>query len=274
LRKSLPVIESSGLSATGPVRQDNQDAIHMPDKGCPADAGQLFAVADGMGGYSAGGVASAMAIEKLIEALPYEEKKLSRGNLRRGVEYANLSVYRAAERMGAGRMGTTLTAAYIREDDLQLVHVGDSRAYLVREQRATCLTTDHTTVGEMVRMKLLPPEKVRTHAQRSILTRAIGIGMFVKADITHIKLKEGDCLILCSDGVWSVIQDDEFARIVTESRRVDQVSRKLVELALSRESDDNASVVAIHIRELSPASAKPRGPSITGWLQKRRKMAR
>jgi protein phosphatase len=158
-------------------------------------------------------------------------------------------------------MGTTLTAAYIFENTMHLVHVGDSRAYLVRDRQATCLTADHTTVGDMVRTRLIPADKVRTHSQRSILTKSVGIGLFVKPDISKHKLQEEDYLILCSDGVWSVIQDEEFAQSVMESKGVDQVSQKLVNLALDRKTDDNASVIAIHIRELHPATQITHPPS-------------
>ena len=248
------MIESSGLSHIGPVREDNQDSIHLPDGNQPAEAGLLYAVADGMGGYTHGAVASALAIEKLAETLYQGNSRPNPKSLRRGVESANLSIYRTAERLGAGRMGTTLTAAYIFENTMHLVHVGDSRAYLVRDRQATCLTADHTTVGDMVRTRLIPADKVRTHSQRSILTKSVGIGLFVKPDISKHKLQEEDYLILCSDGVWSVIQDEEFAQSVMESKGVDQVSQKLVNLALDRKTDDNASVIAIHIRELHPAT--------------------
>jgi protein phosphatase len=269
LSKYWPVIESSGLSHIGPVREDNQDTIHLPDENRPVEAGLLYAVADGMGGYTQGAVASALAIQKLTEALYNGSGRPNPKSLRRGVESANLSIYRTAERLGAGRMGTTLTAAYIIENEMHLVHVGDSRAYLVRDRHATCLTADHTTVGDLVRTKLIPADKVRTHSQRSILTKSVGIGMFVKPDISQHKLQEEDYLILCSDGVWSVIQDEEFAQSVMENNGVDQVSKNLVNLALERRTDDNASVIAIHIRELIPASLITQHPFI--WLRNRRK---
>jgi len=106
-------------------------------------------------------------------------------------------------------MGTTLTAAYILGNTLYLAHVGDSRAYLIRDGRLVCLTSDHTMVGDMVRSKLISHDKIRTHAQRSYLTKSLGTTLFVQPDITQQKLREGDRLILCSDGVWSVVEDEE-----------------------------------------------------------------
>src|SRR5258707_8714271 len=104
-------------------------------------------------------------------------------------------------------MGTTLTAAYVYGDVLYLAHVGDSRAYLIRDGRSICLTSDHTTVGDMVRSNLISSDKIRTHAQRSILTKSVGTALFVQPDIIQQRLREGDRLVLCSDGVWSVIED-------------------------------------------------------------------
>jgi len=268
------VVECSGLSDIGPVREDNQDSIHLPSVNHPPELGLLYVVADGMGGYTHGAVASALAIQKLTETLFNGIGKPTPKSLRRGVESANLSIYKEAERLGAGRMGTTLTAAYIFEDALHLVHVGDSRAYLVRDRRATCLTADHTTVGDLVRSRLIPADKVRTHSQRSILTKSVGIGLFVAPDISLHKLQEEDYLILCSDGVWSVIQDEEFAQTVIESKGVDQVSQNLVNLALDRKTDDNASVVAIHIRELSALPQKKHELLKFNLFRNRRKLVR
>ena len=271
LSKYLPIIESSGLSDIGLVRKDNQDSIHLADGSHPPEMGLLYAVADGMGGYTHGAIASALAIKKLAETLYNGNGRPNPKSLRRGVESANLSIYKTAERLGAGRMGTTLTAAYILEDELHLVHIGDSRAYLIRDRQATCLTADHTTVGDLVRTRLITADKVRTHSQRSILTKSVGIGMFIKPDISRHKLQEEDYLILCSDGVWSVIQDEEFTQSVIENKGVDQVSQNLVNLALARKTDDNASVVAIHIRELSPAQQKTHHPYNINWFRDRRK---
>jgi serine/threonine protein phosphatase PrpC len=268
------VIESSGLSHIGLVREDNQDSIYLPDEHCPPEYGLLYAVADGMGGYTHGAVASSLAIQKLAEALYDGKGRPNLKTLRRGVESANLSVYKTAERLGAGRMGTTLTAAYILNDKLQLVHVGDSRAYLVRDRQATCLTSDHTTVGDLVRTKLITADKVRTHSQRSILTKAVGISLFVKPDISEYKLQEEDCLILCSDGVWSVIQDEEFSQTVMESVGIDQVSQNLLNLALERQTDDNLSVIAIHIGKLIPIISVTQKHQHVDWIRNLRKLVR
>ena len=111
-------------------------------------------------------------------------------------------------------------------------HVGDSRLYLVRNASPTILTNDHTTVGDLVRMRVLPPEKVRKHAHRSILTRGVGLTMIVKPDVSQVQLQEDDCLILCSDGLWSVIEDAEFAHLASKNNSAAHLGQSLIDLAL------------------------------------------
>jgi len=270
LRKYIAEIESSGLSIVGPVREDNQDSIHVSN-GEPATAGSLFAVADGMGGYAHGGMASMLALESFSGTLASHKGSSIPRKLQRGVETANLKVYQKAQQLGAGRMGTTLTAAYVLNGMLHLAHVGDSRAYLIRDGRATCLTSDHTVVGDMVRAKILSPDKIRTHAQRSVLNKAIGIGLFVQPDITQNKLREDDRLVLCSDGVWSVLQDDDFAKVAAEKTHVNMISQNLIDLALRHETDDNASVVVFQLKKLEASHIEHESTQENNWFQSLRK---
>jgi len=269
LKKYVPEIESGGLSVIGPVREDNQDSIHIPDGERSVGRGLLFAIADGMGGYAHGGEASAMALESLTDVLSNQNGNSITRTLQRGVEVANIRIYQKAQQLGVGRMGTTLTAAYVIGDMLYLVHVGDSRAYLIRDGRAICLTEDHTAVGDMVRSKLISSDMLRSHAQRSVLTKSVGLDLFVQPDIIQQKLKEGDRLILCSDGVWSVIEDEEFAEAASKSPSVREVSRNIIDLALRHKTDDNASVVVFHLRKLVPVAAESNSVNqkSTSWFQ-------
>lgn len=274
MRKFVPEIESSSLSVIGPVREDNQDSIRLSDEDHPVGPGLLFALADGMGGYAHGGMASLLALESFSSVLASHNGSPVPKTLERAVEAANLQVYQKAQQMDAGRMGTTLIAAYVFGDMLYLAHVGDSRAYLIRDEACICLTSDHTTVGEMVRSKLISPDKIRTHVQRSILTKSVGINLFVQPDIIQQRLREGDRLILCSDGVWSVIEDDEFARVARSSDSMGEVSQNLIDLALQNNTDDNASVVVFHLRKLHPLAVDQESSEekSTGWFQKLRKL--
>jgi serine/threonine protein phosphatase PrpC len=261
----LPEIDANGLSITGPVREDNQDAI-LPELSLSETAGSLHAVADGMGGYAHGEVASNLALEALTSTLNDSPKAAPDKALRRGLETANLNVYKASQTMGVGRMGTTLTAAYIIGDTLHIAHIGDSRAYLIRNGKSTCLTNDHTVVGDMVRSKLISPDKVRTHVQRSILTRAIGLGMFIQPDLTRVKIQPDDYIILCSDGIWSVIDDDEFALYADHTDSPYKISQNLIDLALERETDDNCSAVTVHIQDIKTQVVHEEARSRRSWF--------
>ncbi|MFN8411353.1 MAG: protein phosphatase 2C domain-containing protein [Anaerolineales bacterium] len=274
MRKFVAEIECSSLSVVGPVREDNQDSIRISNGEYSAGDGALFAIADGMGGYAHGGMASLLALETFFNTLADQSASPILKALQRGVEAANLDVYQQAQKLDAGRMGTTLTVAYVFGDMLYLAHVGDSRAYLIRDGRSICLTADHTTVGDMVRSKIISSDKIRTHAQRSVLTKSIGTSLFVQPDIIQQKLREGDSLVLCSDGVWSVIEDEEFARVVDEASSVDEASQQLIDLALHHNTDDNASVVVFHLHRLVPVSSEQASNDTNsgGWFQKLRKM--
>lgn len=254
-----PPIVYCGVTNAG-ARDYNQDTIHHlhPDDEVATQWGRLYAVADGMGGYEHGNIASSIAINTLFETFYKGQPGQSQANLKAGVRDANLGVYQTSQRMKA-RMGTTLTAANILGDWLTIAHVGDSRAYLVRGQTATCLTNDHSQVGEMVRAKLISPEKARTHNQRSVLNRCLGMSLFVQADVSRTRLQPGDYLILCSDGLWSVIQDEEFAQLVNQLGDTGAICEKLVELAIQRESDDNVSAMAVQINALTQPAPDSEG---------------
>jgi protein phosphatase len=253
-----PEIESHGISRAGKVREDNQDAIRFwrPDD-LSQKYGPLYGIADGMGGYAHGGVASSLALETFFDTF-YKSNGISvPQKLRLGVQNANMGIYQAAQRLGVSRMGTTLTVVNLVGKTLNLVHVGDSRAYLIRDNLATCLTNDHTRVGEMVRMRMLSPEKVRTHAQRSVLEKCLGVGLFVQPDIFHVQVRDGDIIVLCTDGVWSVIEDAEFGRLASSSGGPEDLSRQIYETAMERDSDDNLSIISLYIRRLAADSADP-----------------
>jgi PPM family protein phosphatase len=243
-------IESSGISHIGPIREENQDSICLledPDGGAGTS---LYAVADGMGGYSHGKLASSMALDAVCETFK-TEKGSARQRLEHGIETANLNIYQITQRIGTGRMGTTLTAVYLEGNRLTVAHVGDSRAYLLRGRQVTCLTRDHTVVGDLVRMKVLSPDKVRTHAQRSVLTRGVGLMPIVHPDISYTTVKNGDVLILCSDGLWSVIADEELAEINGQAAGINIMLNRLLSLAIERGTDDNVSAVGVRIHSVT-----------------------
>src|SRR5215510_3601118 len=253
----IPKINCNALSHAGKYREDNQDSVRftMEDDPRLEAYAPLYGIADGMGGYSHGGIASTLALETLFDTFYGSDPRQVAQNMRSGVQSANLSVYQRAQNLGVRRMGTTLTAVAVIGNRLHLAHVGDSRAYLVRDGQATCLTNDHTAVGDLVRMRVLSPDKVRKHNQRSVLNKCLGIDLFVQPDISQTTIQQDDVIIMCSDGVWSVVEDNEFAEQTSKSSGVGSLSQSLVDLALDRESDDNVSVIAVHAERLGEVAA-------------------
>ena len=258
-------IDSFALSHQGKYREDNQDSIRVCDSSEAAAVthGHLYAVANGMGGYSHGGVASALALETFCSTVFSSNPSNLPNAMKRAINDANLAVYQQAHRMGVARMGTTLTAVIIVGNKMHIAHIGDSRAYLIRNGSASLLTNDHTSVGELVRMKVLSPSKVRTHARRSELNKCLGVELFVSPDISTVPIMPGDVLILCSDGVWSMIEDNEFAELTARNSNLEALSHAVLEMAMDRDSDDNVSVVTIHAEQL--AAHAPDTSSNSGW---------
>ena len=263
----LAEVEFAGASETGSVREENQDAIMVPDSLLPGQFAFLAALADGMGGFASGDIASKLALSTFRQVLIDSRGSPIDKMMRKGVEIANLEIYKTARQLSIGRMGSTLTAAYIAGDQLFLAHVGDSRAYLLRNGNITSLTSDHTVVGDLVRSRLIQPDAVRTHAQRSMLTRAVGLDLFVTPEISNHKLHTGDRLFICSDGVWSVLEDKEMADLAKNIKEPGKLAAELIQNALNHDSDDNCSVVVADILVFHPlATPAEQQPTRKKWF--------
>lgn len=264
---ALAQFESAGLSVSGPVREENQDSILLPNTFIPSFPGSLHAVADGMGGLDHGALASSLALENLFKIVRSHEISAPPAKvLQQALDVANFEIYKVSQQLGNGKMGTTLTAAYLVGEFLHLLHIGDSRAYLIRAGHASCLTTDHTLVGDLVRSRLIPSEHIRTHSKRSILTRAVGLGLFVQPELSQVKIQADDCIILCSDGVWGVIEDQEFAEQSDRAVDVHYLTQNLIDLAVERGTDDNCSAVAIRIHGFRFQNFEEEPRRERGWL--------
>ena len=261
-------LETHALSHVGYVRSDNQDALRSQ----VASDGltHVYAVADGMGGYEHGGVASTLALETFMQTVCNWPAGLQSPNnieqaIRRGVQDANVRVYQESARLSA-KMGTTLTGVCVSGNRLHIAHVGDSRAYLIRGGQSTVLTRDHTAVGDMVRAKVISADKIRQHSQRSVLNRSLGIELFTQADVSRATINSGDVLVLCSDGLWASIEDADIAALSDPRDSAEAISARLVETALNNGSDDNVSAWAICVRNAPEAAAevvkRPRFPDL------------
>lgn len=261
-------VEATGLSETGPHREINEDAIGAFGPGeVPGTErkGYLYVVADGMGGHLAGEVASATAVSTLRDEYysPSSHTRIEPA-LRQAVQAANLRIHDMAHRHAEYRsMGTTLTTIALVGDCAYVAHVGDSRAYHWRGGELKLLTNDHSEAAELVRLRILNPDKVRDHPGRSVLTRTIGTNLISRPDFMRQPIMTGDRFILCSDGLWSELADDELGEVVGDCSPV-EACRELMDRVLARGCPDNASLQIVHVLAAAPAEAP--GPARMGWL--------
>ncbi len=249
------LIEVASLTDAGTERELNEDCCGSLLEGSDR---AVIAVADGVSSSEAGEVASQMAVEATLRAFREESPSLGAGQrLYRAVQQANIEIYDRAVAVPELRgMATTLTALAVDGGDLTAVHVGDSRLYLVRQGRITQLTKDHTLAAERARLGLMGKEKARRHADRSVLTRSVGRELIVSRDRISAELEPGDLLLVCSDGLYNVLGDEELARLAT-GRDAASACRALVEAANARGTPDNLTAA---VARLLGARARAPGP--------------
>jgi serine/threonine protein phosphatase PrpC len=236
-------IASASLSDTGRVREINEDSV--------LEAGNLFAVADGMGGHQAGEVASGLALSVTGQ---YVEDNLGliggEKLVEKAVASANAAVHQKAASSARFRdMGTTLTLLYREGDTAYIGHVGDSRAYLFRAGRLRALTRDHSLVATLVEEGEITEEEARTHPQRNIILRALGLEPQVEVDVVSVKIEPGDEFLLATDGMTGLVTDEEIGGVLVAEADPVRAARRLVDLALEAGGTDNVSVVLAFFRE-------------------------
>ncbi len=229
----------------GRQRQGNEDNLYV--------RAPLFVVADGMGGAQAGEVASEMAVASFRGGLP--QGPPSEGLLA-VIHDANRSIYdrSQAEEQRAG-MGTTVTAAFVAEDELVVAHVGDSRAYLLRGGDLVRLTRDHSLVGELIARGKLTEEEAESHPQRSVITRALGPEASVEVDVDRYNADAGDVVLLCSDGLTSMVGEAQVRDVLERAGSLEQAGRALIAAANEAGGRDNITVVLFRLESVAPADA-------------------
>lgn len=244
-------IEREALSDVGRARERNEDSFYAGE--------HVFAVADGLGGHNAGDVASRLAVEPIaafdraVDGTPVDRMAEA---LSRAVNAANRAVHQRAQDDAKVRgMGTTLTAIAILDGSAHLAHVGDSRCYLVRGGEMSQLSSDHTLVARMVAEGKLTPEQAETHPQRSILTRALGAEPDVDVDTLEIQLTPGDRLILCSDGLSSVVSEEQILATLQDSKDLKEACKRLIDAANQLGGPDNITVVLVEVTGVPAARA-------------------
>jgi serine/threonine protein phosphatase PrpC len=254
------------LSDVGSDRPANEDSC-----GCYVEAlgTAVFAVADGLGGFDGGAVASAMAIEVTLQA--YREnppawgsaKRLYRAVLQANVELHSKALFIPELR----RMVTTLTAVVVENGTLNASHVGDCRLYVARRNRITQISQDHTLVAEQVKRGLMTPEEARQHPERSILLRNLGHDLIVSVAKISMPLLQGDRVIVCSDGLYDVLRDHEIEQL---SRGLDATAacRLLIDTANGRGTTDNLTCAIFRMLAETPHKSEP--AKAPGWRERLR----
>jgi PPM family protein phosphatase len=246
---AVTVVDLSGASSDshevaaathiGPVRKENQDAYAAtPLRG---GDGVAVVVADGMGGLPGGREAAAAATTAAVDVLAEGEATL--GTVLDAVHAANRAVDAVRSEIG-GQPGTTLTLAAVRGHIVWIGHAGDSRAYLVRGGTATVLTRDHSWVGDQVRAGALEAGSERHHARRNIITMAV-MGDDIEPQALSLELSRGDIVMLCSDGFWEPLTDDQIAELLATPGPLTAVVERAAQAALDAGAADNVSLIAL-----------------------------
>ncbi len=240
----LRVAEHFSDSDRGLQRQGNEDALFVRSP--------LFVVADGMGGAQAGEVASQMAVEAFESGLGSGEPA---ERLRTIVTEANRAIHamaRGDERRTG--MGTTVTAAYVGEEDVTIGHVGDSRAYLLRRGELIKLTRDHSLVGELMARGKLTEEQAEQHPQRNVITRSVGPEPSVEVDTEIYPAREGDVFLICSDGLTSMVHETTVREILTSTSSLPDAGRRLIAAANQAGGRDNITVILFRLEAVEYGS--------------------
>ena len=252
----LLALEYALLLDRGLARQRNEDrcgAFVPRDQALRAERGHLFVVADGVGGHAAGDVAAEIAIESIQKTYFEGEWHSVEAALRAAFGAAHQAILDAASTPARAGMGAATVAAAVNGDQLVVAHVGDARAYLIRTGETRRLTLDHSWAQEQVTAGRLTPEEAQIHRYRHVITRALGVDVDGRPDVTEYTVQPGDTLLLCSDGLSDVAEDEDLANAV-DARDAEEITRALVDLALSRGSSDNISVIAVRVRATGPKS--------------------
>lgn len=256
----------AALTDVGMLRRNNEDSFH-------AD-GHVFAVADGMGGHRAGEVASAVAIEAFVRFVKENASLAPLQRMERGIREANEQLISMALRdPDLEGMGTTLTAMMV-ENGVYLGHVGDSRAYLIRDGRLRRLTRDHSLVEKMVDEGALTPDEALVYPGRNVILRALGVSREVEADLIRVEVMPGDLVMLCSDGLSVSLEDAELEGLLRRVRDLEEGCRLLVEEANARGGVDNVTVVLVSLEEgdelgIMPDGGRKRRSRLRGFFRRR-----
>lgn len=235
-------MKAVGNCVIGMKRTNNEDAIYVNEQN------HLYLVADGMGGCNAGEVASNTAISAFVEAMEQSQATEILDKMMESILDCNRKVFeKSKQKAEYTDMGTTLVAAVIENNKIFVVHVGDSRAYIFRQNNLRQITTDHSYVMELVKSGSITREEAERHPKKNIITRAVGIRDDVEADIIIEDILEGDKVLLCTDGLSNMVSKNEIIEILVQTYPTEEKVQKLVHLANEKGGLDNISLILIEI---------------------------
>ena len=249
-------ITVGALTDVGRVRDHNEDALgtHQPrEREVLVQKGRLYLVADGMGGHVAGEVASQCVVRTVTASYYESQAPTVRQALGEAIQRANAALYEdTSGEESRNKMATTLVGAVVLGRQLHVANIGDSRAYLRREEAIRRLTEDHSFVTELVKLGRISEEEAASHPQRNVVTRVLGTKPTVEADFYEEAIQPGDTVILCSDGLWGEVSEEEMAQMATRPLPPQEMASELVALANQRGGPDNITVIILQIGEPSP----------------------
>lgn len=238
-------MKTFSMTDIGRKRETNQDYMFTSENAV-GNLPNLFLVADGMGGHAAGDYASRFTVDKIVAHITQSVEREPVALLEKAVAYANRLLLEEAhaDEKKAG-MGTTIVGATCVDDKLYVANVGDSRLYIINQEKIVQITRDHSLVEEMVRMGEMDKEDAKEHPDKNIITRAIGVGAEVSVDFFETQVTKGDTILLCSDGLTNMIDDKDIKQIVLGQRDIVEKAERLVQTANENGGKDNITVVLI-----------------------------
>ena len=243
----LKTFSKTDIGRKRKINQDNVYTCEVPLGNLP----NLFIVCDGMGGHKAGDFASAYAVKALEREVMLCEETEPVRIIREALECANREIYeKAASEEQLRGMGTTAVVATIIDHTLIVANVGDSRLYIINDDIEQ-ITKDHSLVEEMVRIGELDRSEAREHPDKNIITRALGVTENVEVDFFEVELKKGDIILMCSDGLTNMVEDEDIRMVVKAQRDVVQIVEELIKVANHNGGSDNIGVVIIEADEVS-----------------------
>ena len=230
----------------GSKRSMNQDFLYCSENAVGSFQ-NLFIVADGMGGHKAGDHASKLCVLSMVESIKESSHKTPVSVFEEAVNVANSKIYQEAkENVAFEGMGTTMVACTLVGDTMYVANIGDSRLYLLRETISQ-ITDDHSLVEELVKKGNLTESEARVHPQKNIITRALGIDEMVQADYFELQVQEGDVILLCSDGLTNMVEDEEIEYIIHHAGSLEEAGDKLIDQANYNGGSDNITAVLVQV---------------------------